>query len=146
MFGRKMNDLLGHLHFWGTFIFVNVTFLPQFRMGLLGHQRRIADPSTVYSLGDIKDLHILSTIGAVGLLLSQIPFLVNFFGSLFFGKKVDRNPWKSNTLEWTVDSPPPHGNFPGTPIVYRGAYEYSRPDRADDWWPQDLAPDETRAR
>ena len=146
MFGRKMNDLLGHLHFWGTFIFVNVTFLPQFRMGLLGHQRRIADPSTVYSLGDIKDLHILSTIGAVGLLLSQIPFLVNFFGSLFFGKKVDRNPWKSNTLEWTVDSPPPHGNFAGTPIVYRGAYEYSRPDRADDWWPQDLAPDETRAR
>ena len=146
MFGRKMNDLLGHIHFWGTFLFMNVTFLPQFRMGLLGHQRRIADPSTLYSLGNIKELHLLSTIGAVGLLLFQIPFLVNFFGSLFFGKKADRNPWKSNTLEWTVDSPPPHGNFEGVPVVYRGAYEYSRPDRADDWWPQDQPPDETRSR
>ena len=146
MFGRKMNDLLGHIHFWGTFLFMNVTFLPQFRMGLLGHQRRIADPSTLYSLGNIKELHLLSTIGAVGLLLFQIPFLVNFFGSFFFGKKADRNPWKSNTLEWTVDSPPPHGNFEGVPVVYRGAYEYSRPDRADDWWPQDQPPDETRSR
>jgi len=105
-------------------------------MGLLGHQRRIADPSTLYSLGNIKELHLLSTIGAVGLLLFQIPFLVNFFGSLFFGKKADRNPWKSNTFEWSADSPPPHGNWPVLPDCYRSPYEYSVPGRASDYWPQ----------
>jgi len=146
MFGRHMNELLGKVHFWGTFVFVNLTFLPQFQMGMLGHQRRISDPSTVYTLGNIKDLHIYSTIGAVALLLFQFPFIVNFFGSLLFGKRAERNPWRANTLEWSVESPPPHGNFAGLPVVYRGPYEFSRPDRADDWWPQDLAPEEARSR
>ena len=49
-----------------------------------------------------------------------------------------KNPWRANTLEWTADSPPPHGNWPADqmPKVYRGPYEYGVADRADDYWPQ----------
>jgi cytochrome c oxidase subunit 1 len=53
------------------------------------------------------------------------------------GKAAERNPWQANTLEWTTDSPPPHGNFAEVPTVYRGPYEYSSPDAAEDWLPQD---------
>ena len=60
---------------------------------------------------------------------AQLIFLVNFFWSLFCGKVAGRNPWHSNTLEWTAPSPPPHGNFDEPPIVYRGPYEYGAAGR-----------------
>ena len=47
-----------------------------------------------------------------------------------------KNPWNANTLEWSADSPPPHGNFPVMPTVYRGPYEYAVPGRDSDFWPQ----------
>jgi cytochrome c oxidase subunit 1 len=62
--------------------------------------------------------------------------LANFFWSLFFGKKAERNPWHSNSLEWTAPSPPGHGNFEHTPIVRRGPYEYSAPGIDADYLPQ----------
>jgi cytochrome c oxidase subunit 1 len=68
---------------------------------------------------------------------SQIFFLVNFFWSLFAGKKAERNPWQANTLEWSAATPTPHGNFEVTPTVYRGPYEYSSPEVKEDWLPQD---------
>jgi cytochrome c oxidase subunit 1 len=77
---------------------------------------------------------------------AQIIFLLNFVLSLFFGKRADRNPWQANTLEWTVPSPPPHGNFEKTPTVYRGAYEYSSPEVPEDWLPQDRKLDMTVAK
>ncbi len=61
---------------------------------------------------------------------------MNFFYSLFWGKKAARNPWHSNTLEWTAPSPPPHGNFENEPIVYRGPYEYCVPGMEADYLPQ----------
>ena len=70
------------------------------------------------------------SISAFVLGLAQFIFVVNFFYSLFWGQKAGRNPWHSNTLEWTAPSPPPHGNFETTPIVYRGPYEYGDPDVA----------------
>ena len=58
--------------------------------------------------------------------------------SLATAKKAGKNPWNANTLEWTTESPPPHGNWPGElPTVYRGPYEYSVPGRESDFWPQD---------
>ena len=51
-------------------------------------------------------------------------------------KAAERNPWQANTLEWSAESPPPHGNFATTPVVYRGPYEYSSPEAADDWLAQ----------
>ena len=56
--------------------------------------------------------------------------------SLRNGKKAPNNPWHANTLEWTVASPPGHGNFPKTPVVYHGAYEYSVPGLDKDYLPQ----------
>ena len=71
--------------------------------------------------------------------------MVNFFCSLFRGKIAGRNPWHSNTLEWTAPSPPPHGNFETPPIVYRGPYEYGVPDAEEDYLPQTAAHPERRA-
>jgi cytochrome c oxidase subunit 1 len=138
MFGRMMNETLGKVHFWLTMIFVNVTFLPMFPMGLMGHQRRISNPNFFDMLRDpeIQRLQWWATIGAIGLLLSQIPFFVNFVMSLVRGKEAGPNPWRAATLEWTTPSPPGHGNFEVTPTVYRGPYEYSLPDRTEDCVPQ----------
>ncbi|HET9250867.1 MAG TPA: cbb3-type cytochrome c oxidase subunit I [Candidatus Eisenbacteria bacterium] len=138
MFGRMMNETLGKLHFWGTTIFVNVTFLPMFVMGLRGYPRRVYDPTQFSSLGDMTLMQILATVGTAGLLLSQVPLLINFFGSLRWGKVAGPNPWRANTLEWAAPSPPPHGNFAAQPSVYRWPYEYSAPGRAEDWHPQHL--------
>jgi cytochrome c oxidase subunit 1 len=66
----------------------------------------------------------------------QAIFAINFFYSIFFGPKASRNPWNSNSLEWQAASPPPHGNFEETPVVYRGPYEYSHPEVEEDFLPQ----------
>jgi cytochrome c oxidase subunit 1 len=144
MFGRMLNEVLGRIHFWGTLVFVNVTFLPLFVVGLKGYPRRVVDPTQFSALGDVIPLQILATAGTVGLLLSQLPFLFNFFWSLRFGPKAAANPWRANTLEWVAPSPPPHGNWGATlPAVHRGPYEYSVPGRSEDWFPQHL-PAESR--
>ncbi len=136
MFGRMMNETLGKIHFVGTTIFFNLTFLPQFALGIHGHHRRIYDPSQFAWLKPMQSYQVLSTIGVIGLLLSQIPFILNFFRSMSAGPKAERNPWKATTLEWVAPSPPGHGNFDTPVAVYRGPYEYSLPDAKSDWLPQ----------
>jgi cytochrome c oxidase subunit 1 len=85
--------------------------------------------------------NVIITIGAIGLGISQIPFVINFFWSLFAGPKAPLNPWNANTLEWTAPSPPPHLNWGATlPTVYRGPYEYSSPESREDFLPQNQAP------
>jgi cytochrome c oxidase subunit 1 len=143
MFGRRLSEVLGHLHFWPTFVFFNLTFLPMFVLGFAGHHRRIATPQFFESLRDpaLVRMQWLATLGALGMLAAQIPFLVNLAWSALRGEPAGENPWRANTLEWTTPSPPPHGNFPSPPVVYRGPYEYSVPGRREDWWPQTLAPE-----
>ena len=136
MFGRKLNDLLGKIHFIGTFIFFNLTFFPMHILGMGGHMRRIYDPTQYVHLQHLQPINVFITISAFLLGLAQIPFVVNFVKSLFWGQKVDRNPWQANTLEWVAPSPPPHGNFEQVPTVYHGPYEYSVPGRSKDWLPQ----------
>jgi len=69
--------------------------------------------------------------------LAQLPFIINFFWSIWKGKKITSdNPWESTTLEWQTPTPPPHGNFAQPPVVYRGPYEYSVPGDAKDFTPQ----------
>ena len=65
-------------------------------------------------------------------------FFFNVIWSWLKGEKAGKNPWKANSLEWTTESPPPHGNWPvdELPTVYRGPYEYGHPDREEDYWPQ----------
>ncbi len=98
--------------------------------------RRYAYPTEYEWLRPVQGLNEFISISAFVLGTVQIIFLVNFFYSLFWGKKVDRNPWHANTLEWAAPSPPPHGNFETTPIVYRGPYEYASPESEDDYLPQ----------
>ena len=70
---------------------------------------------------------------------------MNFIASWFTGAKAGPNPWHDNGLEWTLPSPPPHGNFEVTPTVYRGPYEYSSPLVEEDWLPQDRKLDRSPA-
>ncbi|MBI3779984.1 MAG: cbb3-type cytochrome c oxidase subunit I [candidate division NC10 bacterium] len=137
MFGRMMNEALGKLHFWLTFLLFNAVFIPMFLLGAGGMMRRIANPMQYEFLRPLQPLNTFATIATILLLLAQLPFVVNFFWSLFAGKVAERNPWQANTLEWSAPSPPPHGNFDTVPVVYRGPYEYSHPSVSEEWLPQD---------
>ena len=136
MFGRMMNEPLGKIHFVLTYIFFNGAFFPMHFLGVGGHMRRIYNPTQYEFLQPMQDWNVFITVSAFILGASQIFFLINFFWSLFAGKKAESNPWQANTLEWTAPSPPPHGNFAVTPVVYRGPYEYSSPEVKEDWLPQ----------
>jgi cytochrome c oxidase subunit I len=141
MFGRMTNGFLGHLHFWGTFIFFNATFFPMHIIGVGGQMRRIYNPMQYEFLQHQQHWNVFITYSALLLGVSQIPFVINFFYSLFAGPKAPMNPWNSNTLEWTAPSPPPHLNWGAhVPTVYRGPYEYSDPDAREDFLPQTQAP------
>ena len=136
MFGRMMNETLGKIHFWPTFIAFNCTFFPMHILGVGGHMRRIYNPMQYEFLHPLQPINVFITISAFALGLAQVPFVINFFWSLFAGPKAEVNPWEANTLEWTAPSPPPHGNFIDVPTVYRGPYEYSSPEVKEDWLPQ----------
>jgi cytochrome c oxidase subunit 1 len=141
MFGRMNSTLLGHLHFWPTFVFFNLTFFPMHIIGVGGHMRRIYNPLQYEFLQHLQWWNVLITVGAIGLGIAQIPFVINFFWSLFAGKRAPLNPWNATTLEWAAPSPPPHLNWgPTLPTVYRGPYEYSDPDAKDDYLPQSVPP------
>jgi cytochrome c oxidase subunit 1 len=137
MFGRMMNEPLAKIHFVLTYIFFNMTFFPMHFLGVGGHMRRIYNPTQYEFLLPLQPWNVFITVSAFCLGAAQIFFLVNFFWSLFSGKKAERNPWQANTLEWVASSPPPHGNFEVQPVVYRGPYEYSSPEVKEDWLPQD---------
>jgi cytochrome c oxidase subunit 1 len=140
MFGRMMNETLGKIHFWGTTIGVNMVFIPLFITGLGGDHRRIYSYEHFAQLATdgLQTLRVVATIGLLITLVSQLPFLYNFFVSLRRGARAPANPWLANSLEWVAPSPPPHGNFAEMPSVYRGPYEYSIPGRKDDYWPQNV--------
>ena len=85
----------------------------------------------------ILNIRHISTIGAMILASAQLLMVINIIISATSGEKAGKNPWKSNTLEWVADSPPPHGNFATPPACYRAPYEYSNPKRSgSDFWPQ----------
>ena len=75
------------------------------------------------------NMNSMITMGAFGMGLVQVVFIVNFFWSIRNGEEINSdNPWKATTLEWQPPTPPPHGNFLTEPKVYHGPYEYSNPD------------------
>jgi cytochrome c oxidase subunit 1 len=138
MFGRHLNETLGKIHFVGTIIPFNVIFIPLFILGLAGQHRRIYNFELFPDLAkpEFQDLRVLATVALLIMLIFQVVFLYNFFSSMIRGRKAEKNPYEANTLEWTAESPPPHGNWSELPSVYRGPYEYSVPGRKDDFWPQ----------
>lgn len=127
MFGRLMSDRVGKLHFLLTFIGFNGTFFPMHMLGIAGFPRRYADPYIHPYMEHLMPMNQFMTLCAVLMGVAQFLLIGNFIISIFCGKKVDRNPWNANGLEWTAPSPPGHGNFDVLPVVYRGPYEYSSP-------------------
>ena len=142
MFGRMMNNTLGYFHFWFTFISAYLVFFPMHFMGLAGVPRRYYQFTLLKEFEVWADVNVMITMAAMLGGIAQLFFLFNFFYSIFKGKRAEQNPWQSNTLEWSTPVEHLHGNWPGEiPTVYRGPYEYSRPDREEDFFPQYI-PDE----
>ncbi len=144
MFGRMMNETWGKVHFFLTFIFLNGTFYTMHILGAVGFPRRLADPYHYEIFRPLLPLNRFMTWCAIGMVSVQIIFALNFIISIFAGKKIGRNPWGANSLEWTAPSPPGHGNFDFQPVVYRGPYEYGSPEVTDDFYPQTLPPPDTQ--
>ncbi len=139
--GRMMNDFWGRVHFFGSFICMNGIFLPMFLQGMGAMHRRMSDGGATYQLNEsLLHWNVFISWSAWLLALCQIPFIVNFFWSIWGGKKCTDNPWDATTLEWAAPSPPPHGNFLHEPTTYRGPYEYSVPGADKDFIRQDEKP------
>lgn len=140
MFGRMMNESWGKVHFFLTFLFLNGTFFTMHILGAVGFPRRLADPYEYQTFQQLQPMNQFMTVCAIGMVAVQVIFAANFFYSIFYGKPVGRNPWRSNSLEWQAPSPPGHGNFDFQPIVYRGPYEYGSPEVDEDYYPQTWPP------
>ena len=124
--GRMLGEGLGRLHFFGSFIAMNVIFFPMFIQGLAGVNRRLYDGGRTYDYAFAEGLHGLNEWqfwGAVALGLFQLPFIINLIVSARRAP-APANPWNATSLEWLTTSPPPHGNFAGMAVAERGPYEY----------------------
>jgi len=141
--GRMLNDTLGQVHFWLTFIGTYVIYFPMYYLGILGLPRRYySNGVTEFIPESVGSVNVAITTAALVVGLAQLLFVINLITSLRFGKKADPNPWRATTLEWqTPQTPPDHGNWgPELPQVYRWAYDYSVPGAAEDFTPQNEPP------
>lgn len=137
MFGRMMDDRLGYIHFWFTFVGVYLVFFPMHYQGIAGFPRRYYTYTVYNTFNSFHDLEAFISIAAFITFGAQFVFGFNFFYSIFKGKPATQNPWNSNTLEWTAPINAGHGNWEGEiPTVYRWAYDYSKPGAEQDFIPQ----------
>ncbi|WP_297830234.1 cytochrome c oxidase subunit I [Thermomonas sp.] len=114
--GHMYNETLGKIHFWWTFVFVNMVFFPQHFLGLAGMPRRIPDYNVVFA-----DWNLISSIGAF--CMFPTPFFMAFilWRSLKTGAKAEARAWEgARGLEWTVPSPAPHHTFETPPEIHPG--------------------------
>jgi cytochrome c oxidase subunit 1 len=139
MFGRMMDETLGYVHFWLTFIGAYCVFFPMHYIGIAGFPRRYYSFTGFDAFQSFVDLNMFISIAAMFTVGVQFIFLFNFFYSIFRGRRSPLNPWNSNTLEWTTPINPGHGNWPGEiPHVYRWSYDYSKPGSTSDFIPQHI--------
>lgn len=128
MFGRFMNETLGKVHFWGTLVGAYAIFWPMHYTGMAGVPRRYYSIDNFESFKHFTELNQFITIAAIVVFFLQVLFMVNFFYSIFSGRKLTvKNPWGANSLEWTTPIEPGHGNWPNNiPTVQRWAYDYGK--------------------
>ena len=141
MTGKMLDETLGKIHFYFSFIFMNGIFWPMLIQGLGGVSRRLADGGASYAHAqDLLHWNVVMSYSAWLLAIAQIPFIYNLIKTLLAQKDAnpDPNPWNATTIEWTDTTSPPlgHGNFEKPPIVHRGPYEYSVPGEKSDFTPQ----------
>jgi cytochrome c oxidase subunit 1 len=139
MFRRMMDERLGYLHFWITFIGAYLVFFPMHFMGLDGVPRRYYAITEFHQWDHWLTVNTFITWAAIMAGVAQVAFIINFVHSIFWGKKAVQNPWNANTLEWTAPVEHIHGNWPGElPTVYRWPYDYSKPGSEEDFIPQNV--------
>jgi len=128
MYGRFMNETLGKIHFWGTMIGAYAVFGPMHYLGMAGVPRRYYRFDGFASFGQFVEMNQFITVAAIVVFVLQLLFVVNFFYSMYYGRKQEKmNPWGATTLEWTAPIHAGHGNWPGAiPHVYRWPYDLSR--------------------
>ena len=142
LYGRFMNETLGQIHFYGPLIGAYCIFFPMHFM--TGLPRRYYTFANFDSFNNFNSLAGFITIFAIIVFFCQLIFVVNFFYSIFKGRKVTNpNPWGANTLEWTAPIERIHGNWPGElPVVKRWPYDYSTNGKVTNPQTQDLLPGE----
>lgn len=137
MFGRLMNERLGKLHFWLTFVPMMAVFVLMHYQGLSGMLRRYYDHSLFEFQTAGRALNKPITYFALLAVGGQLVFLVNFFWSAMRGVRASENPWEGASMEWNTASPAPHGNFgPEEPVARRGPYEYAPQGSQAEYLPQ----------
>ncbi len=138
MFGRFMNNTLGYIHFFITFIGAYLIFWPMHYQGAAGMPRRYYDYTAWESFKQYEDLNSFITIVVIIVFFAQLLFVFNFFISIFRGRKLTNpNPWESTSLEWTTPINPGHGNWPGAvPEVHRWPYDFKDDGEGKDFIPQ----------
>jgi cytochrome c oxidase subunit 1 len=131
MFGRFMNSTLGKIHFWGTIIGAYAIFWPMHYLGMAGVPRRYYRFDNFDTFSHFSEMNQFITIAAILTFGFQVLFVINFFYSIWKGKKVtSKNPWGATTIEWTTPIRPGHGNWPDRiPTVQRWAYDYGKDGR-----------------
>ena len=125
MYGRMMDEKLGKVHFWLSFVGAYAIFMPFHYLGLAGNVRRYQAFAPEY-MQHLIPLHKFITIAALVTGAAQLVFLYNLFISRFKGEPASDNPWEATSLEWsTPTTPPPHNNFgEKLPVVYHDPYQY----------------------
>ena len=125
MAGRMMNEPLGKIHFWLSFVGAYCIFMPFHYLGMAGNVRRYAAFVDDY-LQPLISVHRFITVAALITGFAQLIFLYNLIHSRFWGKPATDNPWEATSLEWSTATPPPFDNFGGKhPIVYHDPYQYN---------------------
>jgi cytochrome c oxidase subunit 1 len=142
MFGCRLNETLGKVHFWMTFAGVYAIFMPMHWLGLLTQSHLFVEEQRAALASAGASIRTFVTVATIWTVSAQGVFVFNFFSTLLGQKKVEPdNPWAATTLEWSVGSPAPEDNFGSTaPVVYRGAYEFPAED-GKDFAPQHLSPE-----
>ena len=137
MTGHMMNESLGKLHFWLTFIGAYCIFMPFHYLGLAGNVRRYSAFVDDF-LVPLIPVHRFITYAALFTGAAQLIFLYNLIHSRFRGAPAPANPWECTSLEWTMPSPPPFDNFGGKhPVVCHDPYQYGVKSSTGDYLMQD---------
>ncbi len=120
MTGITFNERLAKIHFWGSFVFFNLTFFPLFAAGFLDMPRRVSTYAP-----SLQTLNDFVSASAFALGASMLVFVANLIYSLVFARiPVAENPWRSRGLEWQLPTPVPVHNFDRVPVITGSPYDY----------------------
>lgn len=122
MTGRYLNESIGWVHFWGTQLFFNFTFMMFFYMGLQGLPRRVATYAPIFDLPNRMASVFAFFLGAF-----MVLFLFNVIWSWAWGEIAPANPWGARTLEWQTPTPVPVHDWDRIPVVTGGPFDYGTP-------------------